>query len=244
METITKKAVAKIKKENIVPKAKWQFLLRNNLLWTMSILVILIGSLAASVTLFLLTDNDWDVYKYTDKNLLESILLVLPYFWLLIIFIFILLAYYNVSHTTDGYKYRSYAIILASVLISLVAGIIMFYAGLGTKIDDIFSNKVPYYNNLVNHKTNMWIRPDDGLLAGKVAGVKNDQIILMDFNNKKWIVKITSNTIIKGRSKLQVGGEIKLIGKANIKTNNFVANEIRPWGNSTGKEYGVGRYRR
>ena len=244
METITKKAVDKIKKENIVPKAKWQFLLKNNLLWTMSVLVIFIGSLATSVTLFLLTDNDWDIYKYTDKNLLESILLVLPYFWLLIIFIFILLAYYNVRHTTDGYKYRSYAIILASVLMSLIAGAIMFYAGLGTKIDNIFSDKVPYYNNLVNHKTDMWLRPNDGLLAGKIIEIDDYKISLIDFNNKTWLIKINSSTVIKGKSKLQVGGKIKLIGKADINSNNFIANEIRPWGNNAGKGYGVGKYRR
>ncbi len=241
MKTITQKAIEKINNENIKPKAKWQFLLKNNLLWLMSALVIFVGSLATSVTVFLLTDNDWDTYQYTDKNLLESILLSLPYFWLLIIIIFIFLAYYNVRHTTEGYKYKAFIIILISVISSVIIGTIMFNAGIGLKIDKVSSMNIPYYNNLVQHKTDMWVRPNNGLLAGKINGVKNDQLVLIDFNNKKWIIEINSSTLVRGRSKLQSGEEIKLIGKINIETNNFTADEIRPWGNSAGRRHGAGR---
>ena len=60
-KSISKKILQKIRKEQIKPKPKWEFLLKNYVFWGAFILSIIVGGLASSVAIFRLVNNDWDI---------------------------------------------------------------------------------------------------------------------------------------------------------------------------------------
>jgi len=58
MEEVTKNTLQKIKKENIKPIPKWQFLLKDSLVWGLFVLNLILGSIGFAIALYLLTNND------------------------------------------------------------------------------------------------------------------------------------------------------------------------------------------
>ncbi|HIP50192.1 MAG TPA: hypothetical protein EYG99_01955 [Candidatus Pacebacteria bacterium] len=223
--------IDKIKKNKIKPKSRWTFLLRDYFMWLFFGTSIVVGGLAFAVMLFLITSNDWDVYKYLDKSFGEYLLLSIPYFWIGLLTLFLLLAYYNYRHTKKGYRYKAYGIVLASVFLSILIGTVLFNAGLGNKIENIFADNFPYYHNLTRyraHRAQMWNQPDRGLIAGEIINIKGkNSFMLKDLEGDMWEIEVT-DALWKGRAVQEVGEKIKIIGskKGDVM---FSAIEIRPW---------------
>jgi hypothetical protein len=210
----SQKILEKIKEEKIKPTPKWHFLLKNYFIWAAFAISVLIGSLSFSVILYILTDSNWDIYKYLDKNFAEYLLLSLPYFWILFIIGFILLSYYNYKHTKKGYKYASYLVIILSVVISFVFGGTLFAFGLGEKIDQALSNNIPYYQQkIIENKIERWHHPEKGLLIGTVEeAISDEEVIVKDFENKEWLVKLEEK-IPKEIMEQRINKEIRMIGE-------------------------------
>jgi hypothetical protein len=210
----SQKILEKIKEKKIKPTPKWHFLLKNYFIWAAFAISVLIGSLSFSVMLYILTDSNWGIYKYLDKNFAEYLLLSLPYFWILFIIAFILLSYYNYKHTKKGYKYASYLVIILSVVISFVFGGTLFAFGLGEKIDQVLSNNIPYYQQkIIEDKIEKWHHPEKGLLIGTVEkAISDEEVIVKDFEKKEWKVKLEEK-IPKEILEKRINQEIRMIGK-------------------------------
>ena len=227
-KNISKNVLNKIKEEEITPKPKWRFLLKDCILWIVFGLNILLGSVFFVISLFYVLNNDWDVYKYLDKNLLEHIIASMPYLRIFALGTFVLLAYYNYRHTDKGYKYKTFRIIGMSVSIIFLIGATIFLIGADSKIEKIFSKNLPYYNSVEEHKTQMWTQPDKGLLSGEIVGVGDNTLIIVDNQSKNWQID-TKKTMWRGPVKnLKTGIKIKIIGK-QVSDSKFEAKEIRPW---------------
>lgn len=228
MDKLTDSIVSKIKKEKIAPAPKWMFLAKNYSIWMLFILAVIIGGLAFAVILFLLTDNDWDIYKQLDKSFGEYLLLSLPYFWIIFLGLFSVAAFYNYKHTKKGYRQSPYLIVVASILASVVIGTVFFYAGLGSKIENIFADNFPYYENFTQHRMDVWNNPERGLLAGTITEADDkDNFILKDFEGKDWEIQ-SGSASWAGRVIFQEGEQIKIIGEKK-NDNIFSAQQIRPW---------------
>ena len=74
MNKISEKILDKIKQQHIIPKPRWQFLLKDYLIWAVFVIATIIGSLSVGIIIHLLVDFDWTAYKYLDKGFFE-------YFW-------------------------------------------------------------------------------------------------------------------------------------------------------------------
>ena len=210
----SKKILEQIKESKIKPTPKWHFILKNYSIWTAFAFSVLIGSLSFSVMLYILMDGNWDVYKYVDKSFIEYIILSLPYFWILFISAFIALTYYNYKHTKKGYKYASYLVIVLSIIVSFVFGGTLFAFGLGEKIDQILSHNIPYYQQkIIENKIERWHHPRDGLLIGTMQeAVSDEKIIIKDFENKEWQVKLQEK-VPKEILEKRLNEEIRMIGE-------------------------------
>lgn len=198
METknIGLKVLSTIEEKQITPKPKWRFLLKAFLLWLSGVLSLFVGAAGFSVIIHLLRFNDWDAYKYIDKNIFSFTLLTLPYFWILFLGLFIFIVDYNFKHTKRGYRYRLPMVAAASIFLSMFLGTALYAAGIGRVIDFTLSDRLPFYNQFGNRRPMLWSEPEAGRLAGLISELKTaDEFSLIDFKGQTWLVNTKSAKI-------------------------------------------------
>lgn len=216
----------KIKEEGITPKPKWQFLLKNYFIWGVFVFSVVLGSVSLSVAIFFIKNNDWDVYRYLGGNFATQMFGDLPYLWIVFMFFFLGLAYYNARHTEQGYKYKAYSLILISILASFLGGTALAYQKIGHIIDGYVADRLPYYQGYDYKMSRVWNNPQKGLLGGRVVKIDGPYNVYVELNNKPWVVEI--NKDIVEASNISTGTQIKLIGK-ECGDVCFFADEIRYW---------------
>lgn len=219
----------KIKKENIEPKARWTFLLRDWVMWGVGLLCLIVGSLAFAIILHMFKSGNWDLYRAAHGNVLAGFFSTLPYLWLLLLAIFIFVAYYNFTHTKKGYKFGIYTLILAAVLASILFGTGLYAIGAGSAADEVLSDRLPLYNRIGNRHRVLWNRPEEGLLIGRVIEVNKDKKLLnlLDIKKENWKV-LFEHADLAPQVRLEKGIQLRMIGeKLDDKT--FDARKIAPF---------------
>jgi len=211
------KILEKIKKEHIKPKPRWEFLLKNYAIWIIFTSAVIIGSLATAVVIFMATHYNYVV----TENFLTEILIKLPYFWFIILIVFILIAIYNLKHTKKGYKYNIFLIIFLSIISSLIIGSIIYAFEGGEQLEDIFYRRVPFYQKIMQYRGKMLLHPEQGVIPGVIIEINGDDIIVQDFRGTVW--NITTST-----EQLIIGQRIHLIGEM-INELEFEIKKIEPW---------------
>lgn len=214
----------KIKEKKIKPR--WQFLLKDYVVWFFGVLSLLVGGAAFSIIFYMLRYSDWNVYNQIGESLLIFILLTLPYFWIALLAFFIALVYFNVKHTKKGYKYSLSFILLVDFAISALLGVLFFYAGVSQVIDDVIGERIPLYSKLINPRIDYWSKPEDGRLAGLVVLINEaeNKFVLVDLNQNEWTVESIDEV-----EKMMIASPIRVFGK-KISDNLFRAEMILPPG--------------
>jgi hypothetical protein len=212
--------------KDLKPKPRWQFLLKDYFIWFLAVLALLFSSLALAVIMYMLVNNDWDVYRNISNSLLEFIFLTLPYFWLVFLGIFILITHYNFRHTKKGYKFSLSKIFLLSLVFNIFLGTFLYNIGLGQAIDNLVARNLPFYKQLINKRQHIWSNIDEGFLGGVVMSIDDQEIKLRDIEGNIWIIK-HFNTSTPGFVNLQIGQPIRIIGQ-KIDSQNFEMYTILP----------------
>jgi len=235
MKNLSNEVFKKIKDNNIKPKPRWYFITKNYFIWSIFGISIILGSFAFSMVLFIIKQLDWDIYHYMGDSFIKTLFISLPYLWLIFLFLFTGVAYYNFIHTKRGYRFKLISILLISLIISISLGTGLYFNGFSERLEKIFSAKIPYYNQLVYSCEEQWMQPKRGLLAGTIIeiGFPENNFILRDLENNRWEIE-ASKVIWKGKLTPTTNLKIKLIGKL-IDNNNFKAVEIRPWQKGQGR---------
>lgn len=221
---ISNKVLEKIHDEHLKPKPALNFLLRRSVFWALTILSLLVGGLAFGSTYFSVMNQEWDLWPRLSGSLFAFVLLVAPYFWLILFAGFIALAYFNLRHTKFGYRWRFGLVIAAYLLATVAIGIGVYYSGLSEKLEKALSQSTSIYHHL-NYGQGMWTRADKGLLAGQVVSVSGSAFVLKDLNQNEWTVEFGSSS---NKNIVTVGAYLKLIG-SQVSTSIFSADEIRQW---------------
>ncbi len=232
--TLDKKIIKAIKEKKLTPRPRWQFLLKNYLIWGGGVSSLLFGSLAFAMILFMLLNNDWRMYEHISGSLLKFIILTAPYFWLLFLLVFIMVAYFNLKHTKKGYRYSLLSIIIGSIALSMFLGGGLYVAGLGQKIDDILGKRAPFYERFINRRMGMWANPDRGLLTGVLIDkISDNEFVLLDMERKEWLILMNKATFAPEMI-LATGTPIRLMGKL-LEESIFEVTRIMPMG--PGREF-------
>lgn len=237
MEEVTKNTLQKIKQEKIKPIPKWRFLLKDSLVWGLFVLNLIFGSIGFAISLYILSNNDVVLESSLATNAWEWMIFSIPIAWILLTILFVFIAYYNFKHTKGGYRFTVVKIFLMNIVVSIVLGAIINGFGLSQKLNTVFSDNIPFYNHTMDLRSEVWMRPESGYLAGSIVEINLDtkSFKLEDLNGKTWDISY-SNATVRGRVSLQVGEEIKLVGK-QLSTKTFDASEVRPWmGNGMGMQ--------
>ncbi|MDD3999239.1 MAG: hypothetical protein PHR98_04040, partial [Candidatus Shapirobacteria bacterium] len=119
--------------------------------------------------------------------------------------------------------------IIVMTALALILGTTFFKIGLARRLDSSLENRLPLYRHVVPMKLQAWSRPELGYLSGTISKIIDDSNFeITDFSGKSWQIS-GSNSTIKGRLRLELGTEVKIIGSQSSK-NTFIFSEIRPWG--------------
>jgi heme/copper-type cytochrome/quinol oxidase subunit 2 len=223
-----KKISQLINENKIKPTAKWKFVFKNSLIWISFILSLSIGAAAFSIILYSIQQTDFELMSHFSHSKLETVLVFLPFFWIITLIIFSIFAFFSFKKYKKAYKYSPLSIITLSTFLSVLFGTLFFISGGAKKIEKSFANKVSIYKSLEEKKMKIWMNPKDGVLSGTIQRSTKDTIYIIDFKSNKW--KITyKDVFIPPRLNLEKGEKIKLIGK-QINNQLFIASGIKPWG--------------
>jgi hypothetical protein len=234
--TISKMVLEKIKKDEVKLIPKWHFILRYGFLWIIIILFLLCASMALGVIFFEISDIDWEITPLLGMSVMHYLFWVLPYFWLVIFIGIGVLAYFNFMATPKGYKYPKYQVIIFGISILIMIASTFHYFGTTSMIRDTLRERIPGFHRLMNGKEDIWSRPDDGLLAGKIIEIQENGIIVVAFDEKEWNVDTSKANIPNGKQ-LDEGQMVRIIGKKTGE-NNFVADKIKPWKKNESLNFG------
>ncbi len=225
------KIIETIKKNKIKPKPKWLFNLSNISVWVIYFLFVLIGAISFSIILFAIQQTDFELLSHIGHSKLELFLSILPFFWLVLLIIFIFGSLYAIYYSQKGYKFTFSKLIAINVGLSIIIGTAFFIGGGAAWFENAFAIRTGFYESIQKRKEKIWQNPDKGNLAGVIYKVKNEILEFNDFDKNKWTIYIDSAFVANAVS-LEKGEKIKITGfKIDDKT--FKAKEIYPWG---GKE--------
>src|SRR3989339_605854 len=195
-KSLSERIFNKIKEKKIIPRPRWEFLLKNYIVWLLGVISLIIGSLSVSVIIFMFKFSDFDIYESLHNNFFEFLISNLPYFWIIFLILFIVVADYNFKQTKKGYKYKLSTIILSSIIISIFLGSSLFAFGSGELIDNIMSRQAPFYSELINRNIKNWDNPEGGKLIGIVAAIQKNDLNLLTHDQKEWVVFYNSNQVL------------------------------------------------
>ena len=228
MKDIIKNTLAEIKNRGIKPYAREKYLVRKYLKWTLVFLAAVIGAVALAVAYNLLSQLDWDAYRYLHRNFFVYTFSILPYFWLIFFAAFLALAFHELRRTDQGYRFSwSKMLSIVSVMI-LGAATLAAMFNLGGRLHGFMLAQYPRYGHMVYTKERQWSAPQSGFLAGQIEAVRGKSIFIQDLEAKKWEILVGSDTLIRPSVLVQSGEVIKILGKSQG-AGVFHAEEIRPW---------------
>ncbi len=229
-QDLSQKVLTDIKEQKIAAKPRWEFLLKDYFIWFLFVISVIVGSLAVSVIIFVYRNNALSLMM---KRLgISEDMFELPYFWLLILLVFIVIAYYNFHHTKQGYKYSVYWVMLASVLVSILGGTALYFLKGGQQLEQAVYQRLPLYQKMVEKKGKLWLDPEQGRLAGVIVSdiYQQDETVnfeLKSVNGDKWNVACDHSEDFN-QGLFRPGIRVIIFGQVQP-PNNFYAEEIMPW---------------
>jgi hypothetical protein len=225
---LSKKVLESIEEKQIKPKARWAFLLKEYLLWGLAFATMIVGALAFSIIFAQLFNNDWDLYRRISGSLPGFIIMSLPYVWIILLALFLLLGNYQIRHTKHAYKYPVYSITLLLVGLSSLLGILFYNIGYGKAVNEHLSRRSELYRRFADPRQQRWGNPEQGMLAGRVEeGVSGASFILIDPKMKEWEVRLPDEPLFREYIP-KIGERVRVLGEVE-EPFIFAAKQVLPW---------------
>ncbi len=227
-DPLPEKIIKEIEDHNLVPKPRWQFLLKRTTLWSFAGFATILGGVAVSIIIFVFVDHDFVAHTYLNQSVFEDVLLTIPYVWFLALVILVVIAQYSFRHIKFVYHHATLLIVGLVLAGNILIGLVLNTIDAGEHIDNFLDRTVPYYSQLVYTSKDVWSHPEKGLLGGTVINaIKKQEFEMMDFHKVIWRIDINAlqNDDI---FLINPGVKIKIIG---VKENNslFKAQHIFLW---------------
>lgn len=229
MKDFSKDILHTIERTRIKPLPRWVFFARQVGLVSAFLLSVLVGGISVSVILFSMADvTDAGMGRMMRLHPGPFLLSYLPYVWVFAMVLFGIAAYFEIRHTKTGYRYRTATILGASFLASLVLGISLHAVGAGQLVDRRIADAVPQYRGFDARKMHLWMRPQEGMLAGRiVSGSATTTFVLEDFTGMRWTVEV-DGVVLRGAIEGVPGERVRAAGSI-IAPGVFRATDLFPW---------------
>jgi hypothetical protein len=230
---LAEKIIGEIKKEKIEPASRWRFVMKDSFFWGIFVLSVVIGGMTVSVILNTLLNNDWELYMELSGGLTQFIVITLPYFWLIFLGIFMLIAYINIMNTKKAYRQNFKFIVAGAIFASFLLGLTFYNLGLASSLDKSLIQKLPpRLHQIMDSRLGVWQSPDKGFLVGEIKSFDGVNLELVDFNGDTWqvVLGFDLDEFELLESLLQVNKKIRIKGELDTEKCNkcFSAFDVRP----------------
>lgn len=227
MSKVSESVIDKIKKEHVTPKPKWWFVAMHSVMWLVIAAAVLVGSMAVGVMVGEFVGVDWAHVHRLGRGPVPGAVLALPYLWFGMLALTMLLSYILFKHTKKGYRYHPLVIVGATVLISVLAGLVLYISRMSERFELMMIERVPSYAEYQMGRERMWVAPERGLLAGTVVEKRDDVLIILnDLREREWQVDISEARYKEGM--VDVGMQVMVIGEKGGDYD-FVASVVKPF---------------
>lgn len=232
IKDFSKEVLHTIEREQIAPRPRWIFFVRQLSLLGGLVFSILIGGISVSVLLFSIADIDPAAERMMRMHPGPFFITYLPYAWILTLVAFGIVAYYDLRNIKGAYRYRTATLLGVSLFSSIIVGSIFHAIGAGKFTERQLVRRVPRYQELDARKERMWMRPNEGMLAGQIMpGPATSSCMLYDFSGQRWTVEV-SDSLHQRVSEGFFGERVRIIGDM-VRPGVFRATEIFPWGRAS-----------
>lgn len=228
MSEFSEKTLKEIEEKKICPQPGWCFRARDIAISLFFVFSLIVGACAISIIMFLMTGQDWQLYKYLDRSMFRHVMISFPYFWFTVLTLFLLSSYMFFRQTKKGYRYGTLFTLAVGVIFTFVSGLAFFTAGFNSQVHESLS-KYSVYNNIVYSNEDLMREiadsgPSNGFLGGEIVDIKStNDFIIRDFNKNVWEIEASPLDFAPC-----MGEKIKVTGKIE-KGNVFFAESIKPW---------------
>src|SRR5680860_95869 len=219
---ISQKIIELIAQNKIKPRGRWQFILKDILLWLSAVLSLLFSAISFSLMIFIIKNINTGFRPESQVNSFQILLVSLPYFWIFFVSAFIYIIYRQVKHTKKGYLYSLGKIIVSSVIISIAVGYLFSSLGWAESLDEELSYRAPFYSQIINPQLDFWSQPEEGRLAGIIISSDKNNWNLLDKEGRNWEIIFLNNDV---RKQFPNNMPIRLIGE-KIDNNKFLAYRV------------------
>ena len=227
MTNIADKINEQIKQEDIKPKPKWRYTFGEVLLWALLILGVPVLALAIALSWEISVQQDFNLFMAMPGRVM-TMLKALPYFWLILSLALAILAFIEFRKTKQGYKIKWHFIVITILIGTILLAALFYYTGLAQYIENKLEEHLPGYHRVVPVPHMIWMQPDAGMIAGTIASVSSDNLILIDWNGEVWEIKFSKDTMVPPDFQLLQGEKIRVIGELEDEEE-IEAFGIRPW---------------
>lgn len=147
-DNLEKEILNKIRTSGLKPRPKLYFIIKNISFWSLSIIFIAVGGIAFASMLYKISDSYYILQSVFDAGLSisENILYLVPYFWLSILSILLILAIINFKKTDFAYRYNINIVLLLMLGGAVFLGTLMFYLGISQKTEELSQKYIPFYD--------------------------------------------------------------------------------------------------
>lgn len=192
MRELDKEVLAKIEKLGLKPRPYVYFLAKRSVFWALAALSVLLGGVSVAVAIFAATDLAATGGRGLDEMPFDDIATSLPALWLACFFLFAASAWFGLSRTRRGYRYRPLNILAVALAASLGLGAALHGLDAGRLAHNFIASRFPAYDRLTHIPYDEWSRPDQGYLGGEVLSVDGGSLRLRAFGGVEWTVDISA----------------------------------------------------
>jgi len=209
--TVKESVLDRIEHGAVTPVARWVFVARNALFWGLWGGAVLIGAAALAAMAFSAEHAGWEFYEATHENFWTFAIEALPYFWIGLLVVVLVVGQYNLRHTKRGYRYAPHLVVLLSIGASTLCGAALYAAGTATFIEHTIGELVPFNHSVITAQRTLWDSPADGRLIGALTKPGDPELIFRDSEGETWQLVI-EEARERDEALLRLGDEVRLIG--------------------------------
>lgn len=138
-----------IEARGMTPRPRWHFLFKRSVFWSLALISILLGAIAFSVADYIFFDNEGVSPAVLLESPLEGIVQSVPVLWILIFGLFVGVTFFGFRNTRTGYQYRTFAVAVGVVVLTIVLGLILSLFDFGQGVHYYLLHNTSFYDALI-----------------------------------------------------------------------------------------------
>lgn len=186
-----------IEEQDVCPRSRWFFVCKETLMWVVWVLSVVVGALAVTVSLFVISRSQYALYEAAHDSFLKFFVSALPYVWIVLFGVMAYLAVTNLRHTKRGYRYSAWKVVASSIVLSLAGGAFLQLFGFGYIIDYKLGQEMKIYMSQEKVEMKLWQTPTDGRLIGRQVlrtTIPTSTVIFEDSMGTRWTLDVSELT--------------------------------------------------